>query len=39
LEGVPMKELRASIDIQATPERVWDVLTDFDPVASSAASY
>ena len=24
-----MKELRASIDIQATPERVWDVLTDF----------
>jgi hypothetical protein len=23
------KQLRAQVDIQATPERVWDVLTDF----------
>lgn len=24
-----MRELRAAIDIQATPERVWEILTDF----------
>jgi hypothetical protein len=25
-----MRELQSSIEIDATPERVWDVLTDFD---------
>jgi hypothetical protein len=27
------KQLRTQIDIKATPERVWDILTDFDAYA------
>ncbi|MER6514571.1 SRPBCC family protein [Nonomuraea sp. NPDC001636] len=27
--GTPVKQISASIDIQAAPERVWDVLVDF----------